>query len=158
MSNFLNTPNAPYTVGWEDLRLNRMDFIAERLFVDVYAIAVAPFRDAWWPRGGGFLGDSAVDFGLLEATWWGDIDQAAGASSRFGFTGVTRDALGSAVGTVTVKLFRTTDDALLDTQVSDPNGHFLLNTPYYPDYHYIVAHKSGSPDIDGVTVNTLIGS
>lgn len=141
-----------------DQRLNRMDFVAERMFADIWCIGGASFETPWWPRCGGFIGDQSLDIGLLEASWWGEFDQAGGAASRFGFTGITRDANGTPVGTCTVKLFRTADDQLLDTQVSDPSGNFLLNTPYYPDAHYIVAHKSGSPDVDGVTQNTLIGS
>jgi len=47
---------------------------------------------------------------------------------------------------------------LIDSTISDPSGNFLVSTAYYPDTHYIVAHKTGSPDIDGVTPNTLVGA
>ena len=147
-----------YQSTLEDLRLNRMDFQPWREIADVWAIATASFVTDFWPGNGDFCGDTNADFGVLEAAMWGPFDQAGGASSRFGFVGVTRDANGTAVGTCTVKLYRTLDDTLLDTTTSDTSGNFLLNTPYYPDAHYMVAHKSGSPDIDGVTPNNLIGT
>jgi len=156
VSGFIGNAQPSFVAGLQDLRLNRMDFQPERLFADIYAIAPTSFETMWWPRGGSCCLGS--DMGLLEASWWGEYDQAAGASSRFGFTGITRDANGTPVASCTVSLFRTSDNVLLDTQVSDTNGSFLLSTPYYPAAHYIVAHKTATPDIDGVTVNTLIGS
>lgn len=158
MSGFVAATSGVQMIGLQDLRLNRMDFQPERIFADVWAIATASFETPWWPKGGGFIGDGGVDVGLLEAAWWGEYDQAAGAASRFGFVGVTRDANGTPVASCVVKLFRTADDLLLDTTTSDVSGNFLLNTAYYPDTHYIYSHKSGSPDVDGVTTNTLIGT
>jgi hypothetical protein len=159
LSGFIAATSGWQIIGLQDLRLNRPDFQRQALFVDGWnAVAPATFETEWWPKGGGFIGDGGADVGLLEAAWWGEFDPAAGAASRYGFVGVTRDALGTAVGSCVVKLFRTSDDLLLDSTTSDPSGNFLLNTPYYPDAHYIVAHKTGSPDIDGATVNTLIGT
>lgn len=159
MSGFIGmTALPPFVSGIQDLRLNRMDFQPKQVFADIWATPSASFETAWWPKGGGFIGDLGSDVGLFEASWWGEYDQAAGAASRFGFIGVTRDANGSPVASCTVKLFRTSDDALLDTTVSDPLGNFLLNTAYYPDAHYMVAHKSGSPDVDGISQNNLIGT
>lgn len=156
MSGFIGAALHTNLVSADDTRLNRPDFWPERLFADVYAIASAPFENIWWPRGSTCCLGMAE--GILDAVWWGEYDQAAGASSRYGFVGVTRNQYGSPVGTCVVKLFRTSDDLLLDTTTSDPSGNFLLNTAYYPDAHYITLHKSGSPDIDGITVNTLIGT
>lgn len=147
-------------VGIEDLRSNRPDFKPRgAIFVDGWnATAPCSFETEWWPKGGGLVGDLGPDVGLLEAAWWGEYDPAAGAASRYGFVGVTRDVNGTPVGTCVVKLFRTSDDVLLDTTTSDSDGNFLLNTAYYPDAHYIYSHKSGSPDIDGVTPNNLVGT
>jgi hypothetical protein len=160
MSNFVN--GATHALNWngfcfQDVRLNRMDFQPILEMADIWAIVPASYANDWWPGGASMFGDPAVDPTFFSEVKWGEFDQAAGASSRYGLTGYTRDALGTIVAGCTVKLFRTSDDLLLDTTVSDPTGLFLLNTAYYPDYHYIVAHKSGSPDIDGVSVNTLIG-
>ena len=157
MSGFVAATSGVQMIGLQDLRLNRMDFLPERLFADVMSIAVAPFSGPWWP-GSGLMGDLGVDVGMLEASAWGEYDQAAGAASRYGFVGVTRDQWGTPVGSVTCKLFRTADNSLQDTTTSNATtGEFLLNTYYYPDAHYIVCHKSGSPDVDGASVNTLIG-
>jgi len=157
MSGFVAATSGVQSIGLQDLRLNRMDFQPAMIFADVWTPAPAVFYSPWWPGISGLLGDQAADVGVLDRTRWGAYDQAAGAASRYGFVGVTRDSLGTPIGSCTVKLFRTADDLLLDTSTSDPSGNFLLNTAYYPDQHYIVAHKSSSPDVDGVTVNTLIG-
>lgn len=158
MSAFVGAAQPQFILRRSDERINRMDFQPEQVFADVWAIAPASFATDWWPGGGNLCGDEGADAGVLSAVLWGQYDQAAGSSSRYGFTGVTRDSLGTAIGTCVVKLYRTSDDSLLDSTVSDPSGNFLLNTPYYPDTHYIVAHKTGSPDVDGVTQNTLIGA
>lgn len=160
MSGFVAATSGVQMIGRQDLRLNRPDFQQRgAIFVEcISAIAPPSFETEWWPRGAGFMADGASG-DILNASWWGDFDPAAGAASRYGFTGVTRDQYGTAVGSVTVNLFRTSDNVLQDTAVSNAtDGTFLLNTVYYPDTHYIVAHKSGSPDVDGATVNTLIGS
>ena len=141
----------------EDRRLDRPDLRYDFVFADVWPIATATFASPWWP-GGGLIGDLAVDVGVPSNWPWSPVDPASGAASRYGFVGVTRDVYGSAVGNCTVKLYRTSDDILIDSTISDvTTGAFLLNTPYYPATHYLVAHKTGSPDIDGVTPNTLIG-
>lgn len=158
MSGFIGAAQPQNLIGNEDLRLNRMDWQPTREFADIWW-DVAPFTTDWWPGGANFMGAGATDVGMFYDVQWGQYDQAAGASSRFGLTGVTRDQWGTPVPSCTVKLYRTSNDALLDTQVSDATtGAFLLSTPYYPDQHYIVAHKTGSPDIDGVTPNTLVGT
>lgn len=114
---------------------------------------------AWWPRTR-FAGDLATDIGVWKrvpnrAVPW----RTGGTNSRFGIVGVTRDAYGSVLGSCTVRLFRTSDDVEVDQTTSDPNtGAFLASTPYYPDAHYLVAYKTGSPDVAGTSVNTLIGA
>lgn len=128
-----------------------------QITADCDAVAPGSFASPYWP-GGAAMSDNGDGPTIERGVQWGFFDQAAGASSRYAFTGVTRDQYGTAVGACAVKLYRTIDDALLDSQVSDPSGNFLLSTAYYPDAHYIVAHKTGSPDIDGVTPNTLIGA
>jgi hypothetical protein len=161
MSNYVN--GATHALNWngfcfQDVRLHRMDFRPIQEFADVWAIPSASYVTDWWPGGAKLSGEPGVNAEFESAVLWGDYDQAGGASSRFGFVGVTRDAYGTPIAACTVKLFRTSDDLLLDTTISDPSGNYLLNTAYYPDTHYLVAHKTGSPDVDGVSVNTLIGT
>jgi len=141
-----------------DARGNQLDYMPEQVFADIWAAAPASFVTQWWQPSGGFVGDFDVDVGVMSSRSWSWYYQQAGASSAFGLRGVTRDVYGSPLGNCTVRLFLTATDVLLDVIVSDPDGNFTLRTAYYPDTHYIVAHKTGAPDVDGATVNTLIGT
>lgn len=147
---------------FEDLRLLRADMrMIWAIFFDGDRVATASFATEWWPGGGLFDDAEGVHGGVIEGSSnaWGSYDQAGpGGASRFGFVGVTRDSNGTPVGNCVVKLFRTSNDLLIDKITSDPLGNFLLNTPYYPDQHYIVCHKVDGPVISGASVNTLIGT
>ena len=124
--------------------------------------ALNGFHTPWWPRT--TVTTSGQEW--LEPSWtdWPEITR--GHTSRMTFSGVTRDAYGSPLGGCTVKLFKTAAgtfpgqaDTLVDTTISDPTtGAFLLYSIYYPDTHYIVSYKAGTPDVEGTTVNTLIGA
>ena len=126
------------------------------VYADLDAIAPGSFASEYWPSSR--LSDNGDGATVKSGVIWGFFDQAGGASSRYVFRGVTRDQYGSAVGTCSVLLYRTSTNVLIDSATSDPAGNFELTTTFYPDAHYIVAHKTGSPDIDGVTPNTLIGA
>lgn len=117
------------------------------------------FASPWWP-GSGFVGDLGLDVSMLDdgQHWFEPIEQTKGRQQRFGVIGVTRDEYGSVLPGVTVMLFRTSDRLFVDQIVSDVNnGTYLLSTPYYPDAHFVVMYKTGSPDKFGTTPNTLIG-
>jgi hypothetical protein len=75
---------------------------------------------------------------------------------NFIITGVTRDKAGVAIGGCSVDLYRTTDDVRILQTTSDSNGNFLFSLPNdsYQAY-YMVAYLAGSPDISGVTINTI---
>ena len=148
-------PAVRFTV---DTRLCRPENRAGGLFSDFSAVAPASFATPWWPLVAGLVGDGGLDVALLEASKWGQFDPAAGASSSYGFAGVTRNEYGSALGDVTVKAFLTATDTLVMTVVSDVNGEYLLPTPYYPSTHYLVFYKTGSPDVFGTSANSLIGT
>lgn len=152
--------NAPFVITPDDNRLlpawNTQDTAVGGIGVD--ATGNADFRSPWWPRST-LLGDDVVDVGMLEADWFEPPETTRGMNTRFGFVGVTRDVYGSILGGCVVKAFRTTTDEKTDQQVSDvTTGAFLVSTPYYPDAHYLVSYKAGSPDVQGSTVNTLIGA
>jgi hypothetical protein len=154
---------SPYVSLQEDLRLLRPDMRQiGAIFADfLQPISGISFATEWWP-GGGLQDDSEGAFGSVvdgAPFAWGWFDPAGeGGSSRFGFVGVTRDQNGTPAGNCEVKLFRSSDHALIDLTTSDPVGNFLLNTPYYPDQHYIVCHKVDGPVISGASVKTLIGT
>lgn len=120
------------------------------------------FSTPHWPKSGGFVGDGAVDVAVMQAVrGFDDPEISSGTNSRYGFAGVTRGVYNSPVGGVTVKLFRTSgdyEDVKMDEVISDPQGNYFVSSPYYPDAHYCVMYKIGTPDIFGTTENTLIGA
>ena len=77
-------------------------------------------------------------------------------TGTFTLTGVTRDSAGSALGSCVVKVFGTKDDLLKATTTSDGSGNYSVtladNQPVY-----VVSYKTGSPDVSGTTLNTLVG-
>lgn len=116
------------------------------------------YSSPWWGSSS-LTGDLSGDTEILSTNpQWVAFEQVAGAVSLFGVTGVTRDVYGSPLGGCTVKIFRTSDDVLVSSIVSDPLGAFTVTTPYYPDTHYLVTYKTGSPDTFGSSVNTIQGA
>lgn len=80
--------------------------------------------------------------------------QVKPASYNASLTGVSRDNSGVALGGATVKLFRTWDDTMIASTVSDGSGNWTLY-PASSGPYYLVEYKSGSPDVAGTSVNTL---
>jgi len=79
--------------------------------------------------------------------------------TSFRITGTTKDSTGAALGSCVVDWFRTSDDVKLDTVTSDANGLFEFRTAGQPpNAYYLVAYKTGSPDVAGTTVSTLVGT
>ena len=123
---------------------------------------ITGYLTEYWP---GRTGLDASGGEWLAPIWHDRPDMNTGAVAAMGFVGYSRDAYGSILGGCTMKLFKTADGsypATKDTKVyevvSDSTGWYSLYTPYHPDTHYIVSFKAGSPDVQGVTVNTLIGA
>ena len=73
---------------------------------------------------------------------------------QLGITGITKDSTGAVLGNCTLELFYTNDDVLVGKTMSDSNGvyTFLVGSAFPC---YVVAYKTGSPDVAGTTVNTL---
>jgi hypothetical protein len=70
--------------------------------------------------------------------------------------GVTKDNTGAPLGSCVLVLFRTADNSIAALGLSDASGNYVfVASPALT--HYLVAYKSGSPDVAGTTVNTLIG-
>lgn len=124
------------------------------------------YENPFWPGGAGLQGAQGADGPILSELWWDSIEMYGGCGSRYGVNGITRDQYGQILGGVTVKLFYTglttfalPADTVVDSTVSDVNtGYYFVTTPYYPDAHYIVTYKSGSPDVFGTSPNSLIAS
>lgn len=75
----------------------------------------------------------------------------------YSLTGVTKDSTGAPLAAVNVHLFRTADDSLVHQTISDANGVYIIPASNVLQ-HYLVAYKTGSPDVSGSTVNTLAGA
>jgi hypothetical protein len=109
----------------------------------------------YWPGTGGLFTNSGGTCGdLINAVWFDQPDVVTGHAFGFGFVGISRDQYGSPLGGVTMKLFHTVDNALVDVEVSDAAGNYTLITPFL-DAHYIVAHKTASL-VSGATLDNLI--
>lgn len=70
--------------------------------------------------------------------------------------GSCEDVSGNPSANAVVQAFRTSDDAFAGEVFSLNDGTFMCPTPFVGVNHYIVAYKSGAPDIGGTTVNTLV--
>ena len=104
---------------------------------------------SWWPGGFG-IGEASI----LDNVHYGSPYPVSGVNGRLALLGYTRDAYGSPLPLATVKLFRTVDDSLQNTVVSDGSGLYSVTSPY-ADGHYLVVYKAGPPDVCGTTINTL---
>lgn len=79
-------------------------------------------------------------------------------AAKLRIVGITKDGTGTVIGSATVKLYRTVDDALMDTCVSDAiTGAYSFSAIGLSESYYAVAYKAGVPDLSGTTVNTLVG-
>lgn len=111
----------------------------------------------WWP-GSSF---AVNDTGISDVLWgngWDDPWIFSGCNARLGFVGITRDQYGSPLGGCTVRCFRTSNSELVYQTVSDiTTGEFLVTSPY-TDGHFLVVHKTGTPDVCGASVDTLTPS
>lgn len=76
-------------------------------------------------------------------------------SAAWRLSGTTRDSAGSPLGSCTVKVFRTADDVLMATLVSDATtGAWSVDLMTQGPF-YTVDYLAGSPDRAGTSVNTL---
>lgn len=72
-------------------------------------------------------------------------------------SGVTRDASGNPLGGCTVSLFSTATNVLREVVTSDANGNYTFSAINDGASYYAVAYLTGSPDVSGTSVNTLVG-
>lgn len=72
--------------------------------------------------------------------------------------GVTKDSTGAPLGNCAVELYLTATDQMLEHVTSDANGNYSFSTVGLAETYYLVAYKTGSPDVTGATVDTLVGS
>ena len=88
------------------------------------------------------------------------FDATVSAQRIYGYAnrelvGVTRDSNGAILVSCRVELFQTGGDIPTATTTSDSvTGAFTFSNPGSGPF-YIVAYKTGSPDVAGTTINTL---
>lgn len=105
-----------------------------------------------------FFGDFGSDVGVLSPlVWIMPPPNPSGGNGRLGFNGFSRDASGGVIAGVTVKCMLTATDTKQSEAVSDANGLFVVSTSEAGG-HYLIFYKTGTPDISGTTVNTLLGA
>ena len=85
-----------------------------------------------------------------------NIRDASGGQQTKKITGFTRDSAGNVLGSVTVLLFRSSDNLFVSQCTSDGGGYFEAPTPYPSTNHYIVTFKAGTP-VGGRSDITLQG-
>jgi hypothetical protein len=96
----------------------------------------------------------------------GLMDYTPGPGERnLRISGITMDVTQTALANCIVKLFDTTTDAFSYQVVSTSNGSYVIDLQIIlskinsqTQTWYLVAYKSGSPDVAGTTVNTLQGA
>jgi hypothetical protein len=171
MSGFYGTTSGTAGVGIQQSELNTIDSrLLSRRYRHVPGWTVVydsfPGRDGfvspWWPVRDSL--DASGDEWLI-GRQFEEIELVSGARSMVGFSGITRDAYGTPLGGCTVRLHITSTtgevgaNTVIYTATSDSvTGAFVVFSPYYPNTHYIVSYKAGSPDVQGITLNTLVGA
>ena len=78
--------------------------------------------------------------------------------SWYKISGVTKDSVGSVLPNCIVKLYRTIDDQLVRTVISDSTGQYWFDVAGDGLQYYVKAYLAGNPDVAGTTFNTLVGA
>jgi len=83
---------------------------------------------------------------------WGDRE------SFYHITGVTRNSAGVILGSCTVLLYKTSDHSYVTSMTSDADtGEYSFALDNSTEY-FVVAFKSGTPNVQGVTDDDLVGA
>lgn len=77
------------------------------------------------------------------------------AASNREIVGVTRTSTGTVLANCVIDLFETGSDLVRGRTVSGADGSFNFGNPGTGPF-YLVAYKTGSPDVAGTTVNTIL--
>jgi hypothetical protein len=91
--------------------------------------------------------------GTYGGSWGGPQFDCTGGQQAKKLIGVSLDQAGAPLGSCTLDAFLTSTDVHQGAVVSDTDGYYELCT-FSTGAHYIVGFKS--PNLGGVTVNTLI--
>lgn len=115
------------------------------------------FASSWWPHRSGFLGGESDPFDGCDnsGTQHADMWTRSGCNGRLAFVAFSRDENGNVVAGCTIKCFRTADDSLQASVLSDANGYYQATTPYY-EAHYLVIQMPTTPPRSGASLNTIL--
>jgi hypothetical protein len=106
-----------------------------------------------------YYGDSGAGSNIFRGASWGNrLAPARGVASWKRIKGTTKDAVGTILAGVAVRLYRTMDNLFLMQTVSAPDGTYEVGVVNETTQCYLVAYRTSSPDVVGATVNTLVGS
>lgn len=95
--------------------------------------------------------------GLSRAIHLRPLSYYRGTYARKKFAGRIINAVQTPVAGAIVLLFRTSDRLLVEESLSDANGYYELYSPHN-SAHFIMAYLTGSPNIQGTTINSLVGT
>lgn len=119
--------------------------------------------DVYWSRTNMFGASSVAqgfaginDFDSMSQRWEWDWP-ASGKKQRKMITGITVDQYGNRLANVVVRLYNWATGLFVDSNISDAAGNFSLGDPNNVASQ-VTAYLAGSPDTEGITVNTLTGS
>lgn len=77
---------------------------------------------------------------------------------RWVLSGTTKDSSGSVLGNVYLQIRYSEGDVLQGETTSDASGAYSMAVCCNSSKFYIIAYKTGSPDVAGMTVKTLVGT
>ena len=87
---------------------------------------------------------------------YADVKQPA----RYTISGVTQDSFGNPLGGCVVEVYETVSNMIRAETVSDANGNYIVDVTSGETglTFQAIAYLSGSPDVAGITANTLVGT
>lgn len=78
-------------------------------------------------------------------------------TSRYTISGVTRDSSGNPLGGCSVEVYESVANLFRGATISDANGNYAVEIAGDRNITFqAIAYLPGSPDVAGVTVNTLV--
>jgi hypothetical protein len=116
-------------------------------------------QDFLWPRSR-FLysgmppGYCVMDQFPLKYENWTWFKMVGGTSERIAVQGQVVNSSGSGVSGVTVKLFDTPTNVMVDSTTTDANGNYDVGS-YLSTNAFAIGYVTGSPDKAGTTINTI---
>ena len=117
------------------------------------------YTEYWESPASLFIPDP-VNQSYFQSRSWATYQRNTGGKNHFAFRirGVAKDSGGAPVGNARMMLFRSSDQVFLrEVRSEGVGGSYDLGTDDNTTQHFIVGYRA-APDIEGTTVNTLVGS